>query len=104
MFDWRKPGGPFLAPPSVHTAVSAPALLEFMKELRGMAGQQPLTPKELEFAKAYVTRGYPSQFETPSDIATKLTNVVKVNLPDDYFNTVVPSVQAMTVERGAGGA
>ena len=59
-FDWRiQQPGPFLATASVQTAVTAPALVEFLKEFRGIVGANPVGPEELEFSKAYLTRGYP---------------------------------------------
>ncbi len=44
MFDWRiQQAGPFLATASVQTAVTAPALVEFLREFRGMAGSRPVS-------------------------------------------------------------
>ena len=69
-FDWRiQQPGPLLATASVQTAATAPALVEFLKEFRGMAGSRPVSRQELGFAKAYLTRGYPADFETPGQIA-----------------------------------
>jgi zinc protease len=63
-----------------------------------MVGQESVTPDELEFCKSYLVRGYPADFETPRDVARQLETVVEYDLPDDYFNRVIPSVQAVTVE------
>jgi zinc protease len=97
MFDWRvhRPG-PFVAMASVQTAVTAPALVEFLKEFQGMVGGRPVTKDELEFNKDYLTRGYPAQFETPGAVASQLETLVQFHLPDDYFNTVVPRISAVT--------
>ena len=98
-WDWRvHERGPFVATSSVQTAVTAPALAEFLKELDGMVGDRPVTAKELDFCKKYVTRGYTAGFETPSQVATQLETLFAYNLPDDYFNTVVPGVRAVTAE------
>ena len=90
--------GPFVATASVQTAVTAPALSEFLKELDGMVGARPVEEKELDFCKKYVTRGYTAGFETPSQVATQLETLFAYNLPDDYFNTVVPGVRTVTAE------
>ena len=87
-WDWRvNERGPFVATSSVQTAVTAPALSEFLKELEGMVGARPVEEKELDFCKKYVTRGYTAGFETPSQVATQLETLFAYKLPDDYFNT-----------------
>jgi len=97
MFDWRvHEPGPFLAMASVQTAVTAPALAEFLKEFQGMVGGRPVTEKELDFNKDYLTRGYPAQFETPEAVAGQLETLVQFRLADDYFNAVVPKISAVT--------
>jgi len=96
-FDWRvHQPGPFVAMASVQTAVTAPALVEFLKEFEGMVGGRPVDKDELEFNKNYLTRGYPAQFETPGNVASQLETLVEFGLPDDYFNTVVPNIAAVT--------
>jgi predicted Zn-dependent peptidase len=98
-FSWRvRQPGPFTASASVQTSVTAAALTEFMSEFAGMVGQESVTPDELEFCKSYLVRGYPADFETPRDVARQLETVVEYDLPDDYFNRVIPSVQAVTAE------
>ncbi len=95
-FDWRiRQPGPFQAVASVQTAVTAPAVVEFLKEFRGMIGGKPVTAEELEFSKAYLTRGYPAGFETPGQVASHLEVLVEHRLPDDYFNTFIPKVSAV---------
>jgi zinc protease len=94
-FDWRRQPGPYIATANVQTAVTAPALAEFLREFRDIAGGRPAEPKELEFAKAYITRSYPASFETPRDIAGRLEDLVEYGLADDYYNTVVPGIAAV---------
>jgi zinc protease len=76
--------------------VTAPALAEFLKEFTDLTGGRPVTEKELEFAKTSITRGFPANFETSRDIAGRLEDLVEYGLPNDYFNTVVPRVSAVT--------
>jgi predicted Zn-dependent peptidase len=98
-FSWRvRQPGPFTALASVETGVTAPALTEFIRELQGIVGRDPVRADELQFCKSYRVRGYPADFETPRDVARQLENVVEYGLPDDYFNRVIPSVQAVTAE------
>ncbi len=98
-WDWRvHERGPFVATSSVQTAVTAAALSEFLKELDGMVGARLVEERELDFCKKYVTRGYTAGFETPSQVATQLETLFTYGLPDDYFNTVIPGVRAVTGE------
>jgi zinc protease len=97
MFDWRiRQPGPFSATASVQTAVTAPALVEFLKEFQGMVGAQPIGAKELDFSKTYLTRGYPADLETPAQIARQLETLVEYGLPNDYLNTYVARIDAVT--------
>ena len=96
-FDWRiLQRGPFVASSSVQTAVTAPALVEFLKEFEGMTGARPVTAEEVEFSKAYLVRGYPAGFETPAQVASQLETLVEFRLPADYFDTFIPKISAVT--------
>ena len=63
-----------------------------------MVGGRPLESDELDFCKRYLIRGYPGDFETPSDVARQLETLVEYDLPDDYFNKVLPQVEEVTAE------
>lgn len=98
-FDWRvHQPGPFVARTSVQTAVTAPALVEVFQELEGLLGGRPVDEAELAFNKNYLTRGYPASFETPSDMAGQLETLVQFQLPDEYFDMVLPGILAVSVE------
>jgi zinc protease len=97
VFEWRiRQPGLFQAIASVHTAATAPALVEFLKEFQGMAGDRPVSPKELEFSKAYLTCGYPADFETSDQIASRLKTLVEYCLPDDFYNTYTARIKAVS--------
>lgn len=101
-FDMRVLPGPFLAASDVFTNVTDKALNEFMKELNNIL--QPVSDEELTRAKNYLALGYPDNFQSVGQIAGQLGEVVSYNLPDDYFNTYIQRVQAVTkadVERVA---
>jgi zinc protease len=98
-FDMRRTPGPFIATAAVQTEVTALAVTEFMKELRDVHGARPLSDKELQDARASLTLGFARQFETASDLANRLTDLVLYNLPADHFETFVPKVQAVSLEQ-----
>jgi zinc protease len=98
-FEWHvHAAGTYVASSSVKTDKTAPALVEFLKEIDGVRGEIPIKPEELNDAKDYITRGYPSEFETISQIAQRLETLVEYKLPDDYFNTLIPKISAVTAD------
>ncbi|MCA1613462.1 MAG: insulinase family protein [Acidobacteria bacterium] len=96
-FSYRRGAGPFTASAGVQTAVTKESVVEFMRELRGIRGERPVTARELELAKQAIIRGFPRGFETPGQIAGRLSDVVLNGLPDDYFNNYIARVQAVTL-------
>ncbi|MDQ1591494.1 MAG: zinc protease [Pyrinomonadaceae bacterium] len=96
-FDYRRGAGPFAASGGVFTNVTKESVSEFLKELRGIRGEIPVTERELEYAKQGILRGFPRGFETPDQIAGRLGTVVLYNLPDDYFNSYSARVRAVTL-------
>ena len=95
-FDYRRGAGPFTASAGVQTAVTKESVSEFLKELRGIRGDIPITQKELDQAKESLIRGFPRTFETPAQIAVRLTDVALFGLPDSYFNTYIAGIRNVT--------
>jgi len=79
----------------VQTEVTAPALVEFLKELEGMAGSKPLTAEELQVTKNSILLGYPGEFETIAQLADALTEQIVYGLPDDYFARYPEKIEAV---------
>ncbi|MEX2273601.1 MAG: pitrilysin family protein [Vicinamibacterales bacterium] len=101
-FDMRLGAGPFVATANVQTDKTSESLTEFFKELANIG--KPVSAEELEKAKNYLALGYPQDFETSQDIASKLTELVIYSLPEGTFTEYVSKVQAVTaadVERVA---
>jgi zinc protease len=95
-FVMRKERGPFYARASVQTDKTGPAVTEFFKELRGIS--QVVDDEELEKAKNYLAYRFPAEFETDSDIADQLTELVVYSLPEDTHANYVERIQAVTAE------
>ena len=96
-FDYRRGPGLFTASAGVFTKVTKESVVEFIKELRGIRGERPVTEKELSYFKESLIRSYPRGFETPEQIANRLSDVVLYGLPDDYFNSYAAHVRAVTL-------
>jgi zinc protease len=97
-FDYRRSAGPFTAAAGVFTNVTKESVVEFIKELNGIRGDIPITPRELDYAKQSIIRGFPRSFETPEQIAARLDDIALYGLPDDYFNRYIGNVRAVTLE------
>jgi predicted Zn-dependent peptidase len=97
-FDWRRGLAPFSLQASVHTASTAEAIQDSLRELEAIRGSRPLTASELELAKASLTKGYPRNFETVQQVARSVAQLALYNLPDTYFEEFVPKVNAITAD------
>ena len=93
-FAMRQSAGPFTARAEIVAAKSDSALIEFMKELRGIRDTVPTA--ELEKAKKYLQLQLPSQFETTTDIAQNLVPVALYNVPLDYFNHYAQAISRVS--------
>ena len=74
------------------------AVVEFMKELNGVRGGEPISQRELEFNKQSIIRRFPAGFETNAAISNQLANLVVYGLPDSYFNDFIAKVNAVTLD------
>ena len=95
-FDWRRGGSVFALQASVHTASTAEAITDSLGELEAVRAARPISGRELELAKASLTRGYPRNFETSQQVARSVIQLAAFGLPDDYFEQFAPRVHAVT--------
>jgi len=84
-FGYGKGPGAFRAGGDIVTAKSDAALVEFMKELRGILGARPITDDELTTAKDALIQRLPGTFASVSSINGAITTLWTQNLPDDYY-------------------
>jgi predicted Zn-dependent peptidase len=79
-FTMRRLAGPFVASASVVTAKTDSSLIEFLKELRRI--RDSVVPgEELTKAKAYMTLGFPGDFETTFGTAQQFLDLLQNDLP-----------------------
>ena len=97
-FMYLKGLGPFLAYTQVHTQYTKETLVEMLKEYHGIAGEIPITDEELSETKKYITLRYPGEFETISQIASKLGQIVTYDLPKDYFNQYAQVIEKVNAD------
>ena len=92
-FEFRRRRGPFVLQVGVQTAATARAIEESIAELSAIRGPRPVTSEELSLAIAGLTRGYARNFETAEQIARGAMQLALYDLPDDYFEQFVPSIE-----------
>jgi zinc protease len=95
-FEFRRLPGPFVLQASVQTRGTARAVEESIGEVAGIRGPRPVTADELALGIAALTRGYPRSFETGEQIGRAAMQLALYDLPDDYFEQFVPSVERVT--------
>lgn len=93
-FTMRLGAGPFVAGAGVQTDKTSESLTEFFNELNAIG--KPIPADELTKAKNYVALGFPADFETIGDLASRIEEQVVYGLPGDYFQKYVASIQAVT--------
>ncbi len=95
MIAQRRDKSPFLAYSSVEAEFTAESLTEFVKELRFVTGEKPLTSEEIEDSKNGSIKGFPQNFETLGAIAGQLQYLSTNDLPLDRWQTYVDRVKAL---------
>jgi zinc protease len=83
---------------SVQTAVTKESVQETLKEFAGINQSNPISEEELLSAKEGMLRGYPSSFERSGMVLNHLMQLLVFGLPDDYFQSVKPSIESVTLE------
>jgi zinc protease len=85
--------GTWIANGGVQTNKTKESVVEFMKELRYIAGEKPITEKEFATAKLSKIRSYAQQFEAYGRISQQIGDLWVFGLP-------MSSLQAETDEIG----
>jgi len=97
-FAYGKGPGAFRAGGDIVAAKSDAALIEFMKELRGIRGERPITDEELSTAKDALTQRLPATFASAQSINTAIVSLWTQGLPDDYYQQYAAQIGAVQRE------
>ncbi len=73
--------GVWIASGGVQTNKTKESVVEFVNELKSLAGAKPITEQELMTAKHARIRGYAQQFEAVSRIADQIAGLWSAGLP-----------------------
>jgi zinc protease len=95
-FAFGRGPGPFRAGGDIISAKSDVALIEFMKELRGIQGSRPITDEEIETSKASLVQSLPGMFDSVTSIGSAIGQLWLQGLPDDYYQQYGAKTGAVT--------
>ena len=95
-FAFGKGPGPFLAGGDIVSDKSSVALVEFLKELKGIQGARPVTDEELASAKDSLNQRLPGQFASVAGINGAITGLWIQGLPPTYYQSYAAKVSAVT--------
>jgi zinc protease len=97
-FAYGKGPGPFRAGGDIVSAKTDAALVEFMKELRGIQGSRPISEDELATAKDALVQRLPGQFASVSGINGAITSIWTQGLPVDYYSQYGSKIATISKE------
>jgi predicted Zn-dependent peptidase len=80
---------------SVNTAVTGPAMLELMKEVKEAVTTRPLEQREVDFFRSYRVNAFQSAYETPASLLDEIGRIQTLRLPSDWMQRYVPAVDAV---------
>ncbi len=95
-FAFGKGPGAFRAGGDVQSAKTDAALVEFMKELRGIGGSRPVTDEELATAKNALVQRLPALFSSVNSINGAIADLWIEGLPDNYYEQFGKAFDAVT--------
>ena len=89
---------PFMVIAPVQTDKTKEAIVEIQKELRGIAKDKPATAEELLKIQQSEVRSQAGSRETSNALLGAMEELVRFQLPQDYFDTYAPRVEALTLK------
>jgi zinc protease len=97
-FGFGKGPNPFRTGGDIVGDKTDAALVEFMKELRGIVGSRPVTEEELKTAKESLVQRLPGTFASVGAINGAVTGLWLNGLRDNYYQQYGKNIAAITAE------
>jgi len=88
---------PFVVYAPVQTDKTAESVTELRKELSQFVSTKPPTQEELDKSKTNDVLKLPGQWETNASVNGSLYNLVKYNLPDDYYQNYDANIRNISL-------
>lgn len=90
-FFYNENFGHFQIATSVQSENTDKAIIEIDNEILGI--KKHISDEEIDFAKSYLVKRFPSMFETFSQIANNLTTMIHFSLENNYFDNYINNVE-----------
>lgn len=87
---------PYLAVTSVQSDKTGDTVAEMLREMRELAGSNPITDAELTKVKDQTILELAGSRETMNAIGSAISDIVEFDLPEDYWETYPARVKALT--------
>jgi zinc protease len=88
--------GNWVASAGVQTKFTKESLVEFRREILGIAGERPVTEDELDGMQRNLTRGYVQLFESNGQVLGEIASFVNYGLPVIDLEKYVPAMEQQT--------
>lgn len=89
---------PFIVYAPVQTDKSAESVTELRKEISEFISTRPVTQEELDKVKTNQVLRLPGQWETNSSVNSSVVDLVKYDLPDDYYQNYDSNVRNLSLK------
>jgi zinc protease len=103
-FSYGRQIGFWAARAGVQTKFTKESLAEFEKEFNGIREKKPITPAELEIAKANLTRGFAQRFETLERLIQHVDEIFSYDLPSEEISRYPSEIERVTLEQAQAAA
>ena len=97
-FAFGKGPGAFRTGGEIVSGKTDAALIEFMKELRGIQGARPITDDELATAKDSLIQRLPGTFASVQSVNNAIVSLWREGLPDDYYQQYASRISGVRKE------
>ncbi len=88
----------FMAYAPVQTDKTKEAILEMMKELKGIVDDKPVVKAELDRTQRQMTLEMAGRWETLRSLSRSVSQLVYFGLPDDFYQTYASNVRGLTLD------
>ena len=86
---------PLFVQAPVQTDKTKEAMVEIQKEIKAVITDRPPTADEIDVTKTNKTLKLTGQWETVGSVESSLNEIVRFNLPDDYYATYAKKIMAL---------
>ncbi|MEO5510918.1 MAG: pitrilysin family protein, partial [Longimicrobiales bacterium] len=95
-FSYGRGPGPFRAGGDIQTNKTDSALIEFVKEMKGIRGDRPVTDDEMSATKAALINSIQSELASVNGIRSLIGTIYSQDLPEGYWRSFAQNISAVT--------